>query len=276
MTASRRRFKGWFFGEQDFKVREQIILQQTAAVRYRSSDELAKVFSKLETFSKPFEHSKKTWDQEVADLRRALENTEGTIDSTRAVYTFLSPIWRSLPVEEVPHSSDGDREKGKPDERVPSWPLTPRDRSGLSDEEHLVLRDWVSTAEDLVALQIIRWFAPAISQFMPLMQFLVLGSISLLLAVTSYPFDHQGWLMTLMVGLILFIAVVIGSVLLGVNRDELVSRVSNTTPGRLTFDSNFVSSILTMFAPLVGALLAISFDLSDLLHTWFGPLFQLF
>jgi hypothetical protein len=27
--------------------------------------------------------------------------------------------------------------------------------------------------------------------------------------------------------------------------------------------------------PLLAALLAISFDLSDLLHTWFGPIFEL-
>ena len=138
------------------------------------------------------------------------------------------------------------------------------------------MRDWVRMAEDLIALQIVRWFAPAISQFMPLMQFLVVGSISLLLTVTSYPFDHQGWLMTMMVSLLVLVAVVVATVLLGVNRDELISRVSNTTPGRLTFDSHFVSAILTMFAPLIGALVAISFDLSDLLHTWFGPLFQLF
>jgi hypothetical protein len=31
-----------------------------------------------------------------------------------------------------------------------------------------------------------------------------------------------------------------------------------------------------MMVPLLGALLAISFDLSDLLHVWFGPFFQLF
>ncbi len=82
--------------------------------------------------------------------------------------------------------------------------------------------------------------------------------------------------MTMMVSLIVFVAVVIASVLVAVNRDELISRVSDTTPGKLSFDSTFVSSILTMIVPLLGALLAISFDLSDLLHAWLGPLFQLF
>ena len=51
--------------------------------------------------------------------------------------------------------------------------------------------------------------------------------------------------------------------------------MSNSTPGRFKFDGPLVTSLLTMIVPLVGALLAVSFDLTDLLHTWFGPLFQL-
>ena len=131
-------------------------------------------------------------------------------------------------------------------------------------------------AEDLIALQLVRWFAPALSQIVPVMNFLVLGSLSLLLSVTSYPFDHQGWLLTVVFGLIVFVAWAVVLVLIGINRNELISRVGDTTPGKLTFDSRFVGSLMTMIAPLLGALLAISFDVSDLLHTWLGPIFQLF
>ena len=108
------------------------------------------------------------------------------------------------------------------------------------------------------------------------MQFLVLGSLSLLLAVTSYPFDHQAWLTTMMICLIVFVGAVVGVVLVGANRDELISRVSDTKPGSLNFDSHFVGSFVTILGPLVGALLAVSFDLSDLLRAWFGPLLQFF
>ena len=82
--------------------------------------------------------------------------------------------------------------------------------------------------------------------------------------------------MTVIVSLIVFVAWVVGSVLIGVNRDELISRVSDTTPGWLSFDSGFIHSLLTMMVPLLGALLAISYDLSDLLDVWFGPFFRLF
>ena len=64
-----------------------------------------------------------------------------------------------------------------------SWPLTTQDYSQnntatITAHEHEIVRDWVRMAEDLIALQIVRWFAPALSQFVPLMQFLVIGSIS--------------------------------------------------------------------------------------------------
>ena len=149
--------------------------------------------------------------------------------------------------------------KGAEADWLASWPLSTHDYSQnspakITPREHEIVRDWVRMAEDLIALQIVRWFAPALSQLVPIMQFLVIGSIALLLAVTSYPFDHQGFLMTMMVLLIVFVAAVIGSVLLGINRDELISRVSDTTPGRFKFDSHLATSLLTMIVPLVGAL----------------------
>ncbi len=273
------RFKGWFYDlADDFRVREEIILQQSTALRRRSTDELRGIFDKLF----PRTNDPSFWSRRLNELQAALENAEGTLDSTRKVYPFLTEIWSALPVEDFPQSSSGGgEEKGTGADWLTSWPLTTQDYSQnntakITPHEHEIVRDWVRMAEDLIALQIVRWFAPALSQFVPIMQFLVIGSISLLLAVTSYPFDHQGFLMTMLVLLILFVAATIGSVLLGVNRDELISRVSDTTPGRFKFDGQLVTSLMTMIVPLLGALLAVSFDLTDLLHTWFGPLFQLF
>jgi len=212
-------------------------------------------------------------------LRTKLGDPEAAIGSTREVYAFLRPLWKSLPVEDVTRlAGAGVRDTDSGAEWLASWPLTTQDYSPLmarnlihpglalvTAREHELVRDWARMAEDLIALQLVRWFAPALSQILPIMNFLVLGSLSLLLAVTSYPFDHQGWLLTVVFSLIVFVACAVVSVLAGINRDELISRVGDTTPGRLTFDSRFVGSLMTMIAPLLGALLAMSFDLSDLL-----------
>ncbi len=279
------RFTGWFFGQEDFDVRKQLVLQQSTALVNRSTPELAAIFDKV--FPKLDNTS---WISSFADLRTKLSDPEAAINSTREVYAFLRPFWNSLPVEDVTRLArenvDG---KNMGAEWLASWPLTTKDYSPqgaknrarqnphlLTPQEHELVRDWARMAEDLIALQLVRWFAPALSQFVPVMNFLVLGSLSLLLSVTSYPFDHQGWLLTVVFGLIVFVAWAVVLVLIGINRNELISRVGDTTPGKLTFDSRFVGSLMTMIAPLLGALLAISFDVSDLLHTWLGPIFQLF
>lgn len=266
-----QRFKGWFFGAEDFPRRMELVLQQNAALLGRSTPELAAILQTV------FRASQGYWDWETDRLRRALAGDQkGALDSTRAVYPLLDPLWDSIPVEDIGWRLAGSPEKAADAHRAASWPLTPQDRRRLDDDEYEVLRDWTRAAEDLVALQIVRWFAPASSQLLPIMRFLVLGSLLLLLAVTSYPFDHSGWLLIVMVTLILFVAGSVGIVLVGTYRDELISRISDTAPGRLSFDSSFITSLVTMIGPLLGALFAISYDLSDILHTWFGPIFQLF
>ena len=108
------RFKGWFFGQEDFKVREQIILQQTAALRQRTTEELARVFEKLEVASPLFRCAGTTWKERLAILQHALEDSEGALDSTRAVYRFLNPIWASIPVEDIPALRRAARRKTLP------------------------------------------------------------------------------------------------------------------------------------------------------------------
>ena len=238
------RFKEWFFGAEGFEIRRQIILQQSAALASRPPKELAGVFCKV------FGEKQPSWESRFAGLNHTLEKNDGTLDSTRAVYPLLTHVWGSLPSKKCLCAAHAGEDKSA--DWLKYWPLTPAQGQKLSEDERATLRDWVRMAENLIALQIVRWFAPALSQLLPIMQFLVISSISLLLAVTSYPFGHQGWLMTLIVGLILVVAIVIANVLVGINRDELISRVSDTTPGRLKLDSKFISAILTTFAPLIG------------------------
>jgi hypothetical protein len=265
------RLKGWFFGQGELKRRKQLVVRQSVALRERSTDELAHIFTAIFP-------GERDWNHSVATLRNHLNDPEGTLDSTRSVYPFLDRIWDALAVEDVPRRARSANKLFTDEStsgQVKSSPLMPKDRPKISEVEHAILHDWVRMAEDLVALQIVRWFAPALSQLLPIMQYLVIGSLLLLLALTSYPFDHQGWMMIVIITIILFVVAVISIVLVGVNRDELISRVSDAAPGRLSADSGLIHLALTTIAPLLAALLAISFDVSDLLHTWFGPIFQL-
>jgi hypothetical protein len=285
------RYKSWFFGAVDFKVREQLVLQQLAALRRRSEEtDLSRLYSKVFPPGGVWPDWKSKFEELKKSLKTCLDEKNASINPSRTVYPFLRPLWGAMPVEDMTRVEGGDSGKAAvAADWLVSWPLAARDVAPTATEnpaedvgnkltlfELRLIRDWARTAEDLIALQLVRWFGPPLSQLLPIMTFLVVGSLSLLIAAVSYPFDQQGWVMTIMVCLILFVAAVIGNVLIGVNRDELISRVSDTTPGQLTFDSGFISSLLTTIVPLFAALLVVSFDLSDILHTLLGPVLQAF
>jgi len=80
----------------------------------------------------------------------------------------------------------------------------------------------------------------------------------LLLAATIYPFQPEGWIMSLMAGLSVTVAVVIGHVLVQVNRNELVSRIAGNEPNKFTPDWTFLWSNLALLAPFAVAAAQVS------------------
>jgi hypothetical protein len=259
-------FSRWFFGFATSVNRDASVLQQLSSLTSRTTETVWKIFDRVY----PFEVSLPQFHETVACLKA---DQTGDITTARCLYRFLFPIWCTLSVEAIRRSDSGMSSKS--DSGSESWPLTAEGRLKLTDQEFQSLRDWVLLAEDFVALHFVRWFAPAICQLWVIIRFLVLASLSLLLAITSYPFARQGWLLTWMATLLSFVAVVIGVVVIGSNRDEFMSRVSDTAPNRLTLDGRFAYSALTMIVPLLGALAAVSFDLADVFRTLLGPLDRL-
>ena len=76
--------------------------------------------------------------------------------------------------------------------------------------------------------------------------------------------------------LITVLVVTILAVVIGFNRDELISRISNTTPNRLKLDQGLVGGIMTYILPLLGVLAALSFETSDTLRSLLDPLLRHF
>ena len=75
----------------------------------------------------------------------------------------------------------------------------------------------------------------------------------MLLAVASYPSPIQHRFILGLGLLIAFLVALIGLIVLGVNREELISRVANTVPNRFKLDRNLITSLLTYVVPLLGA-----------------------
>ena len=176
-------------------------------------------------------------DRNVA--QRAERDLRGKLSAVAAgCLAALAPRWKNLSVDEA--YGEGTA-KGKDDpSKVPT-----------STEPA-----WVPIAENVVATQIIIYVAQFFAQLRSLVVATMVCSSLLLLSATSYPFHPERLLLICLMGLSgAGIAAVIW-VLLEMNRDEVVSRILKTTPGKLSFDSGIVSSFLTYVVPTIGLLTA--------------------
>jgi ABC-type lipoprotein release transport system permease subunit len=104
--------------------------------------------------------------------------------------------------------------------------------------------------------------------------FLVAGLVAMTFVLTSYPFQPQGQLLGL-IGVLAAITVgVVAVIAVSSSRDEVLSRLNKTEPDRLTFDREFLTTMVTVVVPLVGLVASLSYGMSDLLRSWLEPLFR--
>ena len=137
------------------------------------------------------------------------------------------------------------------------------------------IRHWLTRAEDFVALEVAVYLGRFFAQLRNLIFYLSVIPFLFLLTVSSYPFQPQRLWLYLSVVLIGLITVSVLSIILQIERDEMVSRIMKTTPNQLNFHWPFLSHLLIYAVPLLGILVAMSSDMSDLVHSWIDPLLQL-
>jgi hypothetical protein len=114
----------------------------------------------------------------------------------------------------------------------------------------------VPLAENAVATQIIVYVGQFFAQLRSLVVAAMVCTSLLLLSATSYPFHPERLLLVCLLGLSGVGLAAVVWVLFEMNRDEVVSRILKTTPGKLSLDSGFVGSFLTYVVPTVGILAA--------------------
>jgi hypothetical protein len=210
--------------------------------------------------------------QDLCQLRAALAgNGNDSRGSLQSVLNLLCGLWRGLSL------SDAFAERGEMSEATKAnpWMNAPRLRTlNDSDREHLAR---VATlAEDYVAVHFVRWLGLIMDHVWGTINFLAIAVPALLLAVSSYPFISQGRLLMGISVIVAATVLVILIVVIGLNRDELVSLASSTKPHGLSLDHGLVMSLLTYVVPLLfGIAFAISYDLSDVLKSMLDPLFRM-
>lgn len=110
----------------------------------------------------------------------------------------------------------------------------------VPDGLHLFLR----LAEEFIAIQVVAYISRLFPLLRNLILFVTLGLLFWLLAFTSYPFQPQQFLGLFSSGLIVVVAPAVLWVFVQMNRNEVLSRLARSEPGKLTFDRRFVSQLL--------------------------------
>ncbi len=185
---------------------------------------------------------------------------------TRRCLRVLYPFWSIHSMEEAFGRAPQTGESAEHAAGTPNF---------LSLPEGDALREWIVAAEDFVAIEIIRYLSQFIVQLRNLLTCLTLGSLLLVLAATVYPFSAQYQLLLFLTALAGGIALFILTFLVQLNRDELVSRITRSTPNRFTPDWSFLHGATAYVLPILAGLM-VQFPLvTSTLRSLLDPLFHI-
>jgi hypothetical protein len=202
----------------------------------------------------------------VSDL--ALDAPANVPQVLAAEVTVLGRFWRSRPLAAATQISLPLEESA----RLATTSAAELYASALPDESHLWMRLW----EDLVATRLAVFIAYVREHLNNYLTFITASMILIMLAGASYPF-HGGRLLFLVLWIALA-TIVVGTmtVLIQMNRDAIISRLTSTEPGKITWDRSFVSGILVHGAVPVIGLIAVRFpQIARPLFAWADPLVKI-
>ena len=137
------------------------------------------------------------------------------------------------------------------------------------------VRLWLRGAEEYVAVQVVEYIEWVTRHLRMLSLFLLLSLLLATALFSTYPFQPQA-----LVRLVFFFLLLatVGSILFvnaQMNRNDVLSRIAHTEPGKLTWDTTFVINLITFgVVPLLTILSAALPGLRTALFSWADPLLK--
>jgi hypothetical protein len=138
------------------------------------------------------------------------------------------------------------------------------------------LRTWLAAAEEYAAVQVVDYVEWVVAQLRVLALFLFVALVLTTALLASYPYKPQS-----LVKLVFFVILLasVGALLrvsVEMNRDEVLSRVAKTEPGKLTWDRNFLTNGLVFGLVPIATLVSSEFPaVREFLFAWIYPLTRL-
>jgi hypothetical protein len=139
------------------------------------------------------------------------------------------------------------------------------------------LRLWLRAAEEFAAVLVVDYVEWVIAQLRVLALFLFSSLLITIVLLSSYPFQPESLVRLVFVVILLSTVAGIMSVVVQMNRDEVLSRIAGTEPGKVTWDWHFVTNALVFGLVPVATLISSEFpEVRGFLFAWVGPLSRLF
>ncbi len=132
----------------------------------------------------------------------------------------------------------------------------------------------VEIGNEFIAMRIGAYIRYITLQMKNLMTFMSLGFLLTLLAAISYPFDRPqiiAWSATLILAALLF---TVGTVLAQMDRDSILSRMSNSTPGQVRYMAFLKHMLAVGGLPIITVLATLFPAIGKYLFSWAAPILE--
>jgi hypothetical protein len=132
----------------------------------------------------------------------------------------------------------------------------------------------VEIGNEFIAMRIAAYVRYVTLQMKNLMTFMSVGFLLTLLAAISYPFDRPqiiAWSATLTLAALLF---TVGTVLAQMDRDAILSRMSNSSPGQVRYMAFLKHMLAVGGLPILTVLATLFPAIGSYLFSWAAPILE--
>lgn len=168
----------------------------------------------------------------VQTWKARVQTAESVARMARILQPVVEPYWRTKPLP-----ADAPAAESSKDRRA-------IDPAALA---------WLRQAEEFLAAHLVIYVAYVFLHLRNLLSTYVLSVLLLFVAVTAYPFQPARFLVLFLFGFVLLLAAVTIGTFLQMDRDEILSRVTRTTAGKVSWDFAFIARVFVYgVVPILG------------------------
>jgi hypothetical protein len=243
--------------------------------------EYFRVTPKLPNYARHLE-DERAWLNRVSDQ---LRNNQVLIDGDYILFSKDQNKYAALLADAMP-AIEASWEQGGPDAEIGDSGSAKNGASNIVEHDGIKSRNdvpvpcgtdiqdncQIAIANEYIAMRFGAYVRYVTLQLKNLMTFMSIGLLLLLLATISYPFRQPESIAWILVVLVFILFAGVGTVLVQMDRDSILSRMSETPPGEVARGAFLWHMLSVGGLPVITALSALFPSVGKFLFSWLQPL----